>query len=1786
MPGSGQGIELDLVYLSVTGETRQLFDAITDGIKKGQRYADTHPIKLKAKVDVAGTGPVEIPVHANTDGFLKQVQDAHRKAQRSAGPITFDADLNPKPAVDQMALLRRQLARGGNVTVGVELDDAGVASALAGITAATQAVQFAPDLSGFSDQIQNELTTVDFSGVADRLREQLGPVLADVGGPVDIDVAAASARLDELTRNRDIHIGVDVDWIPILLALSTLLALRRQVEINVGIPIEDLLAVDTTLANLTHPRDVKFEIDLDQSSAATAETRLDAIARNRNVQLNVDSAALAGLTALGSHTVTLDVEVNQASLTAVNAALAYIARDRHVSFHADIDADSARTVNELLDRIARRRSVEFNPSLDRSEALRMEILLGLLSRDRHVSFESDGLRGVHRDADDAHRSLTAMSAIKFTGLVAGIGALAPLLLGVAGAAAGAVGVLIGGLAALGPAALAAGATVAVGVQGVGDAFKALAAAQESAAADGQAQATAVASAQEQVVAAHEQVADAIYGVKTAQRTLTDAQKDAKDAAKDIGQAYKDAAHDLEDYTFQVKDASLSEAEAKLSLIEARDEFAKALPADREKAYLRLQRADLRYQESVKNNRDVQADANDALAKGVEGSDKVVSAKDRAAQADQRVADAAHGVEKANQQVEKAQLQVEKAQQALTDATNKTSSAQDKAAAALAKLSPNAQEFVLAAREAKPAWEDLTHAVQDKLFDGAAAGIGDLVKNSLPTLKAGMVDVAGSINGLTKDFAAFWQAPQNLAAVQSIFAGTASFITGMGPGLEQATTGFLSLGQAFEPVADKVGAQFGGMLGQIGQAFTDTFKNGQLTQLISTFGDILEGLGKGLNPLIQGLIEIGNIVGPTIGPLFEQIGLSFKELAPALGNIGATFLTTLTEIMPDLTKFIDALLTGLEPVLPVIGDLLQSMLGALTPLVGPLSQVAQIVGTVLSQAITALAPSLPPLADAFVSLVNATAPLLPMVAEVAAGILSALAPALKTIFDALGPVIKQWSDSMLPVFRELAPILADVAMKLGTAIADALIQISPYIPDIAQSFGDLVLAIAPLLPQIVELAVDQLPPLIDLFIAILPTLLDMIDAFTWFVKNVVEPLVIPAMEKMSDVFIGTMNFATDAVNTAHDTLGSATAGIGEFFTAMSWTVSKAWEIIVKTIKSSVTTIGIFLLGLPEIEIPDLPGIPGRGTKVGFRGVGQAMVDWGTKAMATGGLLRGQGTGTSDSMLIAASTGEYIVNAHATSKNTPLLEALNNGWVPSADFLRMMLLANGRGFSGGGVVTDSEKARMGGGTVNLSIWQAIKSKFPNATLNSAKTDHDVDGGFHPKGDAIDVGPDRAVLDYLWSNRDQLAQIIFDDPTRVWYNVNGERAEGAKARAIYTEKTMKQHGDHIHVAALKEFRDSTLGGQKPGAVDNRTDKQKVTDEIVAVGKSMGASDAAITAALATGLVESNLANINHGPDGSTGVFQQRDFQEWTKGGTRDRNKVSDSARTFFEKFNETDASLSPGQRAQAVQRSAFPDKYDARMAEAGQLYQESQARSAAASSGGSSTSGTGTGDALPVFVTNMPGGATGFGGPATSSGLAGTATTLGPLTDSAPGASTADALKSATTPATPATPEEALRAAIAATPSATGTPEEEALRATLAATPPPGTPRPPAPGAGPGGAQGGHPLANLPIPGFDKLFAGPAPWYMAATPEAAVANLGTQAASLAQRTGSDVMGFFQNNWKEMLNTGLAVAGMGAGGGGGAPQMIVNNTGMDPNSAAAAVERVVRRRTLANQRGGGFGR
>ena len=104
-----------------------------------------------------------------------------------------------------------------------------------------------------------------------------------------------------------------------------------------------------------------------------------------------------------------------------------------------------------------------------------------------------------------------------------------------------------------------------------------------------------------------------------------------------------------------------------------------------------------------------------------------------------------------------------------------------------------------------------------------------------------------------------------------------------------------------------------------------------------------------------------------------------------------------------------------------------------------------------------------------------------------------------------------------------------------------------------------------------------------------------------------------------------------------------------------------------------------------------------------------------------------------------------------------------------------------------------------------------------------------------------------------------------------------------------------------------------------------------IMQVGQERGVPAAGHAIALATALVESGLNTLDYGDRDSLGLFQQRPSQGW---GTP--AQIMDprySSAKFYEKLVKVPnwERRDPGEVAQAVQISAFPDRYGQRMDDA---------------------------------------------------------------------------------------------------------------------------------------------------------------------------------------------------------------------------------------------------------------
>ena len=902
--------------------------------------------------------------------------------------------------------------------------------------------------------------------------------------------------------------------------------------------------------------------------------------------------------------------------------------------------------------------------------------------------------------------------------------------------------------------------------------------------------------------------------------------------------------------------------------------------------------------------------------------------------------------------------------------------------AMGKLAPSAQAMVTAISGQKAAWDELQGAVQQEMFAGLDQSFTNLANATMPTLREGMTGVAGSLNQAAAGAMEFFATAEAQAGIQAAFSGASTLISSIAPGLGQATQGFLSMAQAAAPAMESVGAGLGGLLGSIGQAFTNTFQSGALTQLIDGFGQTLAGLGQGLQPLIEGIIGAAAQVAPVLGPLFASIGQAIGPVLPMLGEMGAVF------------------------------------------------------GGALTQAIQALAPALGPVVSALSSMLSAIAPLLPVIAEVASGLLQALAPALTVLFDAIGPVIQQVTGLMMPIFRQLQPILQQVAMQLGTALADAITQLAPILPPLIQVFAQLVTAVAPILPQIMQLITSLLPPLVSIITAVAPLLTRVAGIIVKLATEVIEHVLMPVLRTVAGVFKSTFELASNVVQVAVDlisgtidialgvldNLKTAIGAVGDAFgTAKDWIVEQ-WNSLIEWFKELPGKVTSAVSGLWD------------GIKNAFRDAINWLINaWNNfrlhfdftipvidKAvsltvdtpdlplLARGGRVSGPGTGTSDSILAGLSDGEFVVNSRATAENLPLLKAINAGWVPSAEFLHGLI----PGFASGGIVGGAGSLT----GIQQGMWEALRNAFPDAVLTSATRTVDVGSGydFHMQGKAIDIaGPNMGQMaEWIATNFPGSLELIHGNG--FGNNIDDGQNVG-DGMSYFGADTMAGHNDHVHWA-MNTAPD--IGAVEPGS-----------------------------GALSSG------GKSGAGSGGGSGA----------SGGS-------------------------------------------------------------AGGGGAGGSSGGGSGSAVDVFVTNWP-----------SSGITAAAQ---------PGASTTASTTAGTTSA------------------------QSSSSATTSTTPP--VPEPES-----------HPLKGLPLSG--DLFNGPAPWYMAGTPDQALSNLNAQAGALAKRGLGDVQSFFQNNWKEMLETGAGVLGMGALGGGGT---TFNISGTDPMGAAAAVERVHRRRTLATQRSGGFGR
>lgn len=228
--------------------------------------------------------------------------------------------------------------------------------------------------------------------------------------------------------------------------------------------------------------------------------------------------------------------------------------------------------------------------------------------------------------------------------------------------------------------------------------------------------------------------------------------------------------------------------------------------------------------------------------------------------------------------------------------------------------------------------------------------------------------------------------------------------------------------------------------------------------------------------------------------------------------------------------------------------------------------------------------------------------------------------------------------------------------------------------------------------------------------------------------------------------------------------------------------------------------------------------------------------GVVTAATGGLIRGPGSETSDSIPAMLSDGEFVVNAAATRKHLPLLHHLNKakhfaeGGLVGVDESVTGVLGDRFGATMDRFLTLAEKRlsseaqrrvdtfatsllssgttpiNWAGGSNTVSLIEQLARTLPGGNsmqVTSTTGGGHANGSYHYRGEAVDFSngtgntPEMLAFDRAWASKygASLAELIYTAPGSVFV-ANGHTVPGS-----YYSSVLDEHRNHVHVAISPE-------------------------------------------------------------------------------------------------------------------------------------------------------------------------------------------------------------------------------------------------------------------------------------------------------------------------------------------------------------------------------------------------
>ncbi|MDX2943311.1 phage tail protein [Streptomyces caniscabiei] len=518
--------------------------------------------------------------------------------------------------------------------------------------------------------------------------------------------------------------------------------------------------------------------------------------------------------------------------------------------------------------------------------------------------------------------------------------------------------------------------------------------------------------------------------------------------------------------------------------------------------------------------------------------------------------------------------------------------------ALAKLSPNAQSFVLAVRGMKPEFDRLRLDVQDQLFNKLGTTLQRTATAALPQLSSALRSSAGTLNLMARDVLNTATGLSQSGALGKALGGATRGFRSFSALPAVVLQGLVQVGAAAAPAFERLSAAGGGAIERLSERMSTAFESGSMERAIETAITLIKDLGTvagnigsvfgsvfsaaqtsgggfvGTLKTISGQLATtfaSPAVQSALQALFQTMSTLATTAAPLLGSALGAVAPVLTALGPPVQRLIGNLGSALAPIIENLGPVLESAAGAVGALADAVGPLLPVIGNLVAS----LLPPLVPVVDAIAKAFTGLAPIVTQLGGVLTSVLSPIIAALPAVIDPLVATFTQLTSQILPVVSQMITQLAPTFTQLGTAVGQLFVAAGPLIAILGQLVSQGLAALLPVLTPIISL-VGRLAGM-----------------FAGELAMKITTLVIPALNTITALLRGDFGQAWEHAKTL---VSGAISTVIRIVTALPSQIFTALGTLASNLRTRATEAGGALLTTMREKISSavttVSGLPGR------------------------------------------------------------------------------------------------------------------------------------------------------------------------------------------------------------------------------------------------------------------------------------------------------------------------------------------------------------------------------------------------------------------------------------------------------------------------------------------------------------------------------------------------------------------------------------------------------------------